>query len=287
MRKPLAILSALFLIVMMTGCAGLRSAGKLPPITQEVSEERHIGKFVWFDLLTEQADAARSFYGSLFGWTFDDASTPPDYSLIRLGGVPIGGIMNIRDDLSESEALWLGSLSVTSVDRTTRVSRDLGGEVIDGPVDVVGRGRMAVVRDPTGAAFVALASATGDPPDAVPAIGAWLWTDLITNDGATAQAFYSEIVGYKVQEITAADGDIYQVVGRDSRARAGIVEVNWTEVDSNWLPYVRVSDVSATIQQAEALGGRLLLRIDDAAMLMDPTGAVVGIQRYGNGKGGR
>ena len=72
MRKPLAILSALFAIGMLAGCAGLRSAGKLPPITQEVSEERHIGKFVWFDLLTEQADAARRFYGALFGWTFDD-----------------------------------------------------------------------------------------------------------------------------------------------------------------------------------------------------------------------
>jgi predicted enzyme related to lactoylglutathione lyase len=281
MRTPLAVLSALLFIGMLSGCAGLRSAGNLPPISQEVSEERHIGKFVWFDLLTEQADAARPFYGSLFGWTFDDSSTPPDYSLIRLDGLPIGGIVNIRDKLSQSESQWLGYLSVTSVDRTTRVSRDLGGEVIDGPVEVLGRGRMAVVRDPTGAAFVALTSATGDPPDAVPPIGAWLWTDLITNDGATAEAFYNEIVGYKVQEIRTGDGDIYQVVGRDSRARAGIVEVNWTDVDSNWLPYVRVSDVSATIQQAEALGGRLLLRIDDAAMLMDPTGAVVGVQRYG------
>ena len=272
---------ALLAIALFCGCASFGSRSTLPPITAVPTGESVIGKFVWFDLLTEDAVAARSFYGQLFGWEFDASQGPSDYSLIQHRGQPIGGVAEIPGELEGSEGIWLASISVSDVDRAARLAEELGGEVLDDPLEVAGRGRLAVLRDPTGAVFVALRSASGDPPDSEPTAGAWLWTDLITNEGDAARSFYEKLVGYQVKEVAGRGEDSYQVLARDGRARAGIVQVEWERVESNWLPYVRVDDVAATAQAAESLGATVLLRFDGVALLTDPTGAAFGVQARG------
>jgi predicted enzyme related to lactoylglutathione lyase len=51
----------------------------------------------WFEVGTENPDAAQRFYGELFGWTFqrDEADTM-DYRMVTTPGAerPSGGIMN-------------------------------------------------------------------------------------------------------------------------------------------------------------------------------------------------
>jgi hypothetical protein len=49
------------------------------------STEPLLGKVIWHDLITEDVDAAREFYGGLFGWTFEDSTGPggDDYVLAR------------------------------------------------------------------------------------------------------------------------------------------------------------------------------------------------------------
>src|SRR4051812_45693169 len=42
----------------------------LPPINQAPTNQQHTGKLIWFDLLTDNVDAAKKFYGSVFGWKF-------------------------------------------------------------------------------------------------------------------------------------------------------------------------------------------------------------------------
>ena len=44
----------------------------------------------WFEIHSADPDRAKAFYGSVFGWSFDDSM--PGYSTIHLGdGAPIGG----------------------------------------------------------------------------------------------------------------------------------------------------------------------------------------------------
>ncbi|MGW8268008.1 MAG: hypothetical protein ACWGSQ_16695, partial [Longimicrobiales bacterium] len=47
----------------------------VPPLTPTPSNARHIGQFVWYDLLTSDVEGVKRFYGDLFGWTFDTATT--------------------------------------------------------------------------------------------------------------------------------------------------------------------------------------------------------------------
>lgn len=56
------------------------------------------------------------------------------------------------------------------------------------------------------------------------------------------------------------------------------MELRWQGLEDNWLPYFKVDDVDRTIGMARKLGGRLIPKTEDVAILTDPTGAVFGIQ---------
>ena len=49
-------------------------------------------------------------------------------------------------------------------------------------------------------------------------------------------------------------------------------------LEDNWLPYVKVENIKATVSKARELGGNVILEKEDVALLVDPTGAVFGVQ---------
>ncbi len=54
------------------------------------------GRFIWYELLTSDPDAAIDFYTSLIGWS----NTPFDaggqeYTMWMKGEVPVGGVMQL------------------------------------------------------------------------------------------------------------------------------------------------------------------------------------------------
>jgi predicted enzyme related to lactoylglutathione lyase len=91
----------------------------------------------------------------------------------------------------------------------------------------------------------------------------------------SAIGLYSELVGYESEKIDI-DGHPYHVLKQGDVPRAGVIQAP-EEVHAQWLPYVRVADVVAAAARAEALGARVVLQDDDAAILVDPTGAAIGV----------
>ena len=52
------------------------------------------GAFSWCELMTPDPEAAKRFYGTLFGWTLEDMDMGQGtYTVIKAGGAGIGGIM--------------------------------------------------------------------------------------------------------------------------------------------------------------------------------------------------
>lgn len=253
---------------------------RLPAITAQPTHQVMEGKFVWFDLVTEDVSAAKGFYGSLFGWQFETQTYNENYLIIKNRGTRIGGIVFDSDNnAAENEgSIWIGAISVRDVDRSVAEVLKQGGSVIEGPLTAGDRGRMAVTKDNVDALVVLLLAAGGDPPDLSKTPGNWVWADLLTSNVQSAESFYTAVVGYEAKDHNSASGVLSKILFKDETMRAGIVEVHWEGVASNWLPYVWVSDVSATIKRTHQLGGSLLLRYEDIAIIKDPVGAVVGIQ---------
>jgi len=76
----------LFLLVYLTAC-GLT----LPPITEQPTGQQHTGKFIWFDLLTDDVAAVKKFYADIFAWEFEGSES--GYTKIMHKGDYIGGII--------------------------------------------------------------------------------------------------------------------------------------------------------------------------------------------------
>jgi len=147
------------------------------------------------------------------------------------------------------------------------------------PRNVGARGRVAVLRDPEGAALAVMRSAGGDPAPTPPASGDFVWVQLWARDHEMARAFYEKVGGWTVRRFVAHDGIDEGVFEAGGEEVAGLIEIPWPKVRPNWLPYVQVADVDATIARATELGGRVLVRGARLAILQDPRGAAIGVEQ--------
>jgi predicted enzyme related to lactoylglutathione lyase len=273
--------SVMLILFLLAGCATMPSDVKLPPVAETSAAEIQEGRFVWIDLLTEDVVAAASFYSRLFGWRAALSEENGEYYLFSLDGKPVAGMTTIENkDTAASESLWLATISVSDVDQQMAAVNSQGGKILEGPLDAVGRGRMVLVSDAADAPVIFLATGGHGPAVMNAAPGQWLWTDLVTQDADRAQAFYKALFGYEVKTVEAGEEHRYVVLKRDGRAVAGLVELDWEGLEDNWLPYFRVADVDQSIAIARDLGGSLVLKSGDVAVLADPTGAAFGIQAH-------
>jgi predicted enzyme related to lactoylglutathione lyase len=281
LKRPSAIRLlgiAATLVVLIAACAS-----NLPPISEAPTATHIPGKFVWHTLFTDDPAAARRFYGDLLGWEFEDIGDGGTYTLIRAGGRPMGAMALMRPtptlpDVSQ----WVSFMSVADVDEASALCRN-GGSVYGGPADLKGLGRIAVVADPQGAPLGLIRSEIGDPADGrEPQVGEFLWRDYVAGDLESAFAFYRQLAGYDHREYEPG----YELFVAGGKERAGIFKSPWPNVTPNWLPYVRVADASAAAAKARSLGGEIILepqpdvRNASTAIVTDPTGAAIALQKY-------
>ena len=246
------------------------------------------GKFIWFDLATEDPAGARAFYGAVFGWQFRPVDkAPASYTLIEHAGGKVGGMFRqSRPPGAPVGSRWLALISVADPAKAAQYVQQRGGKVLLAPVTVSGRGTHAVFRDPQGAVFGVLAASGGDPPDDPVTDGDVFWLDLFAKDPAQAASFYAGLAGYEVDESEAASGHKRWLLATDGIARAGIVDLAPGKFEPGWLPYILVDDVPETLDQVRRAGGKVVVapRADlldgNLAVIADPNGGVVGVVNW-------
>jgi predicted enzyme related to lactoylglutathione lyase len=114
------------------------------------------GSFCWNELYTHDAARAKAFYAPLFGWRPDDVkiSTPPyDYTAYMLGEIRVAGMMQIPSDWGQVPSHWLVCFAVEDCDAAEKKARSLGAQSVFPPSEFPGIGRLAILKDPQGAAF--------------------------------------------------------------------------------------------------------------------------------------
>src|SRR5215471_8368376 len=93
-------------------------AGKPDVSGMSFSQTPLTGKVIWNDLITDDLDVTRTFYGALFGWTFEHASGKGGrYVVARLGDVYVAGIVEVKSkNHAQKLSRWLPYVSVGNVD---------------------------------------------------------------------------------------------------------------------------------------------------------------------------
>lgn len=125
------------------------------------------GSPVWFELMTHGFDAACDFYRNVVGADLVPMSEPMDDDAFRyVTNGPEGkngwGLGDATGVMPEDAAGWRIYLGVEAADAATARVQELGGRLLDGPVDSP-FGRIATVADPDGATFQVCAMSEAVP----------------------------------------------------------------------------------------------------------------------------
>ncbi|QSB13448.1 VOC family protein [Natronosporangium hydrolyticum] len=109
----------------------------------------------WTDLAVRDVPGAAAFYGKVFGWRDEEGSLPTgyDYREWWVNNRVVAGVTIIGDEWpAEVPAHWRTTIEVDDCAATAARCRDLGGQVVLGPIDV-NVGTYAQLIDPLGASF--------------------------------------------------------------------------------------------------------------------------------------
>lgn len=233
----------------------------------------------WVDLGVPDVAAAVEFYGALFGWTVEMMDDPKagGYGQFHLRGEPVAGIGPQQN--TELPPYWTVYVSVADADKTLEVMRDAGGTIVLEALDVMGEGRMGVVRDTNGSFISVWQPKAHIGSRLVNESGTFGWTELATLDLGATREFYAAAFGWGVDQEAGTDqSDIFTV---DGRVVCGAHVANEGEHPS-WSVWFGADDCDAAVARAVELGGSVVMAPNDmdfgrGAMIADPWGAVLGI----------
>ncbi len=252
-------------------------------------EKHPPGAFCWIELATTDQNAAKNFYGELFGWQVNDVPMGPNdfYSMFQLDGCSTGAAYTMRPEQRAQGVPphWMIYVAVESADATANRVAQLDGKVLAPPFDVYDVGRMAVLQDPTEAIFSIWQAKKHMGTEIAGVDGTLCWADLSTPDRERAKRFYSHLFGWKLVVGENKDPSDYLHIVNGEEFIGGMppAEHRNPNIPPHWLAYFAVSDCDATAAKAKQLGATLHLapmsmeNVGRWALLADPQGAVFAI----------
>jgi predicted enzyme related to lactoylglutathione lyase len=125
---------------------------------QGIALKNVAGTYCWGELWTNDTEAAKAFYGDVFGWGVKAGAdgAPSDYTEWQHGDESIGGMLKIEPDMGPVPPNWLPYFMVDDCDATAQQAAELGGKICMPPTDIPGVGRFTVIQDPQGATFAVI-----------------------------------------------------------------------------------------------------------------------------------
>jgi predicted enzyme related to lactoylglutathione lyase len=111
------------------------------------------GVFAWDELVTTDVEGAKAFYAAVLGWGSREWEGEAPYTLFtNPAKQEVAGVMD-RPANYEGPPSWLTYLLADDLEARVAKARELGAEVYLEGMDLPDIGRIAVLADPTGAAF--------------------------------------------------------------------------------------------------------------------------------------
>ena len=150
------------------------------------------------------------------------------------------------------------------------------------PFDVFDSGRMLAATDPTGGVIAFWQPKQHIGAEIVNEVGAFVWSELITDDVEKAGKFFGDVLGVQVHSQT--EPFPYTMLMVDEKPVGGFMPKSpeMGQMPNVWVNYFSVADADSTAAKAESLGGKIMVPPMDTpvgrfAGLMDPHGAMFSV----------
>ncbi len=221
------------------------------------------GDFIWYELLTTDADAAVRFYGAVMGWQ-NRAAEGSDcgYGIFGMSGTDVGGFMRLPEGAERAgmRPTWLGYIAVENVDASAAdIVRD-GGVQHMPPTDIPGVGRFAMLSDPQGVMFYVMRGAMEGTSTAFDQskVGHCHWNELSTGDPESALAFYGARFGWaKGDAMPMGEMGDYQFITHHGGTIGAVMRRMPEGPPPAWTFYFGVSDIDIAAQAVSGKGGTI------------------------------
>jgi predicted enzyme related to lactoylglutathione lyase len=246
--------------------------------------DTNTGRFVWYELMTPDPQAAILFYTDVIGWTTQPFGEGGNYTMWVGSQGPLGGTMKLDEQAAKMGAPphWMAHVQVPNVDATVAQARKLDAKVFVEPTDIPTVGRFAVIADPQGASISVFAPAPGSmTPHDTSKPGEFSWNELATTDVEGGFRFYRELFGWaRLLDHDMGPMGVYVLFGHHSKQLGGMFnKPKEMKMPSSWLYYVQTGDLDAALERAKKRGARVLngpMEVPGGArivQLLDPQGA--------------
>ena len=220
--------------------------------------------FVWYELMSSDVTAAKTFYTKVVGWKTQDMPMPGmTYTLVSVGDTQVGGMMTLPKDAANAgmRPCWTSYIEVDDVDGAASKVRSLDGKIYAPPADIPNVGRFAVVADPQGASFNLFKPAQPGQRNVSSEPGQVGWHELHTNDAPKAFDFYSKMFGWlKGDAIDMGPMGTYQLFTIGGAAVGAMFNSPAARADAAarfWLYYFNVADIDAAAKRVADGGGKI------------------------------
>jgi len=259
-----------------------------------------LGRIVWHELVSTDAERAADFYSKLFEWKRTSRGWEHRLTTKAPSGEdhPVASITQLPSEAADGlPSLWMVYVHVgdEGKDMDTVLTRAGDAGLEAGSRRMVrseGASRLGfqLLAQRSAALTVPMAHNQVSSPAArnrKPMVGCFCWNQLTVHRdrvGGLAKDFEA-VFGWKLSRNGEPHGTFH--------TGDGLPVAGWHEMDpesrspDHWLPFVCVEDVEATIEGAEAAGGQLLAgpehpteKAERFAVLEDPTGGVIGIRGW-------
>lgn len=121
--------------------------------------------------------------------------------------------------------------------------------------------------------------------------GSIVWTDLTVEKAPALMEFYQSVAGWQPEEVGQGDySDFNMTLPQSGKAIAGICHARGQNANlpPQWLIYIVVADLDASVSECWAKGGRVLIGPKDVGpgerfcVIKDPAGAVAALIQQGH-----
>jgi predicted enzyme related to lactoylglutathione lyase len=236
----------------------------------------------YVELITPDQAAAKTFYGSLFGWQIEEVPMGDAgyYLTVAKDKSSVAGIGAMMPELAGHPAWWGVYLAVDDVDAATAKVAELGGEVEAGPFDVMEHGRMSSIKDPSGARVNLWQAKAHVGTQVANEPGTPIWNELISPDLAAAMPFYTDLLGVGWEAQPMDGGMEYTCLVVAGNQVGGAMPPMMADVPPHWNVYFNVESVDDTVARVLELGGSVVAPAFDVpgvgrmAVLADPQGGM-------------
>ena len=124
-----------------------------------------------------------------------------------------------------------------------------------------------------------------------PQVGTIAWRDLTVKDADRVKDFYADVVGWNVEAVAMGEYSDYCMVPAEGKLpEVGVCHARGVNADlpAQWLMYVVVADLEASLARCKELGGEQLTKARGSgegrfAVIKDPAGAVCALYQAGGG----